>query len=139
MQITPYLFFDGQCEAAFQFYAKCLGGDIIASMKYGNSPGCEAMSPQGRDRIMHTALKVGDKLLMASDCPPGRYEKPQGLSVSLEFDKPEKAESVFAELAENGQVQMPMAETFWAIRFGMVTDRFGTPWMVGCSKTQQVA
>ncbi len=139
MQITPYLFFDGQCEMAFQFYAKCLGGNIVDSVKYGNSPGCEAMPPEARDRIMHTVLKIGGKLLMASDCPPGQYQKPQGLAVSLDFDKPDEAERVFAELAENGQVQMPMGETFWAKRFGMATDRFGIPWMIGCNKEPEPA
>lgn len=139
MQLTPYLFFDGQCEAAFQHYAKCLGGNIVASIKYADSPGCEAMGPEARDRIMHAALTIGDKLLMASDCPPGQYEKPQGLSVSLDFDKPDEAERVFADLSENAKVQMPMAETFWAIRFGMLTDRFGIPWMIGCNKKPETA
>ena len=139
VQITPYLMFDGQCETAFQFYAKCLDGHIVMSMKYGDSPGCEAMGPESRDRIMHTTLTIGDKLLMASDCPPGRYEKPQGLYVSIDFDKPEEAERVFGELSGNGQIHMPMGETFWAIRFGMVTDRFGTPWMIGCNKAMTSA
>ncbi len=138
MQMNPYLFFDGQCEAAIQFYAKCLGGNVIHSMKYGESPGCETLAPEGRNRIRHTALMIGDRLLMASDCPPGRYEKPQGLSIALDYDTPEKADHVFAELAESGEIQMPMGETFWAIRFGMVTDRFGTPWMIGCNKKQPV-
>lgn len=139
MQMTPYLFFDGQCEEAFQTYAKCFGGNITGLMKYGNSPGCEGMSPEERQKVMHAALKVGDKLLMASDAPHGQYKKPQGLSVALDFEKPEDAERVFAELSDRGEVQMPMAETFWAIRFGMVTDRFGTPWMVGCNKPQTAA
>ena len=136
MEIKPYLFFDGQCEAAFNFYAKCLGGNITFSMKYGDSPGCETLTPEARDRIMHATLTIGDKLLMASDCPVGRYEKPQGFSISLDYDTTEEAERVFGELSEEGQIHMPMGATFWAIRFGMVTDRFGTPWMVGCNKGQ---
>lgn len=136
MEITPYLFFDGQCEAAFRVYEKSLGGKIIGSMKYGDQAGSANGCAEFRDRIMHIALSVGDKLLMASDCPPGRYEKPQGLSVALNFATAQEAERVFSELSESGQVTMPMAETFWADRFGMVTDRFGTPWMIGCNKTQ---
>lgn len=139
MQITPYLFFDGNCEEAFQVYAPCFRGNIVGLMKYGNSPGCESMSPEEREKIMHAALKVGDNLLMASDTPHGQYKKPQGLSVAVDFETPEEAERVFAELSDRGQVQMPMAETFWAIRFGMVTDRFGTPWMIGCNKPQSAA
>ena len=137
MQVTPYLFFDGQCEQAFQFYAKCFGGQILASVKYGDHAGGENVTADARDRIMHTALKLGGNLLMASDCAHGEYRQPQGVSIAVDFDKPEEAERVFADLADKGQVQMPMAETFWAIRFGMVTDRFGTPWMVGCNKKPQ--
>jgi PhnB protein len=102
-------------------------------MKYGKQNGCGA---DFEDKVMHAALKIGDTLVMASDCPPGRYDKPQGFSVAVNFDQPEKAEHVFAQLAENGQINMPMSETFWAHRFGMLVDRFGTPWMIGCNKKE---
>ena len=93
----------------------------------------EKMVPaEWRKKIIHARLKVGDKVLMASDCPPDRYVKPQGFSVNLDFKTPAEAERVFNALAENGSVQMPLQQTFWAARFGMVTDRFGTPCMINC-------
>jgi PhnB protein len=134
MNMNPYLFFDGQCEEAFKFYAECLGGKVVASMKYGDAGNCESLGPEARDRIMHTAIALGDRMLMASDCPPGQYQKPQGLSIAIDFDTPDEAERVFKALSEKGQISMPMNETFWAEKFGMATDRFGTPWMVGCNK-----
>ncbi len=137
MQVNPYLFFDGQCEAAFQFYAKCLRTDILASLKYGDMGNCESLPPGSKDRVMHTAMKAGNAVVMASDCPPGQYEKPQGLAVSLDFPDAAEAERVFTELSDGAQITMPMAETFWATKFGMLTDRFGTPWMIGASKPQQ--
>ena len=134
MQATPYLFFDGQCEAAFNFYAQCFGSQILASIKYGDHGACESLGPEARNRIMHTAMKLGSGMLLASDCPPGQFEKPQGFAVSVDVASPEEAERVFGQLSVNGNVTMPMAETFWAVRFGMVTDQFGIPWMIGCNK-----
>ncbi|MFZ1049614.1 MAG: VOC family protein, partial [Candidatus Sulfotelmatobacter sp.] len=85
-------------------------------------------------KILHARLLLGDRALMASDAPPGRYEKPQGFSVSLEIETPKESERVFHALSEKGTVVMPIQETFWAVRFGMLTDRFGIPWMINCSK-----
>jgi PhnB protein len=109
MQMNPYLYFDGDCEAAFKFYESVLGA------------------------------KIGEQALMASDAPPGRFEKQAGFSLSLGFTDAAEAERVYHALAENGTKTMPIAETFWAVRFGMLVDRFGIPWMVNCEKAVQKA
>jgi PhnB protein len=132
MQVNPYLIFDGQCETAFTFYERCLGGTIAALLTYGESPMADRTPSEGRGKIMHARLVVGDTVLMGSDAPPGRYEKPQGISVTLGVDEPGEAERIFNALAEGGSVGMPLQETFWALRFGMVVDRFGIPWMINC-------
>ena len=134
MQLNPYLTFDGRCEAAFKFYEKVLGGKIEAMMTYGSSPMAEQTKPDWRNKIMHARLTVGDKMLMASDAPPDRYEAMKGIMVTLGIDDPGEAERIFHALSEKGTVQMPIQETFWAARFGMLVDQFGTPWMVNCEK-----
>lgn len=139
MHMNPYLSFDGTCEEAFGHYAKVLGGSVEAMMRYADAPagegpgeGCAPdLSPE---KIMHARLRLGDRVLMASDSPPGMYRKPQGISVSLNLEDPKEAERIYAALSEGGQVMMALQETFWAQRFGMFTDRFGTPWMVNCGK-----
>jgi PhnB protein len=132
--LNPYLTFDGQCEAACTFYASCLGGKIVAMLRHEGTPAEAHVSPEWRDKILHARLMVGDQVLMGSDAPPGRYEQPKGFSVTLGVDTPAEAERVFAALAEKGTVQMQMDQTFFAARFGMLMDRFGTPWMIICEK-----
>jgi PhnB protein len=134
MQVNPYLLFPGQCEAAFRFYAKCLGGEIKAMLSHEGTPAADQVPAEWRKKILHACLDLGDGVLMGSDCPPSRQEKPQGFSVSLQVQQPAEAERVFHALAENGTVRMPIAETFWAVRFGMLVDQFGIPWMVNCPR-----
>jgi PhnB protein len=135
MQLTPYLGFNGQCEAAFKFYEQCLGGKIVAMFPFGEMPGAaEHVPAELHHRIMHARLQVGDAVLMGSDGPSEQIEEAKGLNVSLQVDDPAEAERIFHALAEGGAVRMPIEETFWATRFGMVTDRFGTPWMINCEK-----
>jgi PhnB protein len=134
MQLNPYLMFDGQCEAAFRFYEQALGGTIVAIMTFGESPMSEQTPAELRGQIMHARLIVGDTVLMGSDAPGERYEKMKGFSVALGVDEPAEAERVFNALAAGGTVTMPIQETFWAHRFGMLIDRFGTPWMINCEK-----
>ncbi len=137
MQINPYLFFDGQCAAAFKFYEQLLGGEIAMMQTHGESPVAEQMGPGWRDdMILHARMVIGDAVLMGSDAPPEYQEKPQGFSVSLQVDRTEQAERIFNGLAEHGTVKMPLQKTFWAARFGMLVDRFGVPWMVNCEKQQ---
>jgi PhnB protein len=135
MQLVPYLNFNGQCEEAFKFYEQCLGGKIVAMFTHRETPAAEHVSPEWQDRIMHARLVVGDAVLMGSDSPPEHFEEQKGMSVSLHLDDPAEAERIFHALAEGGDVRMPIQETFWAHRFGMLVDRFGTPWMINCEKT----
>lgn len=136
MRLNPYLFFNGQCEAAFNFYKQCLGGSIVAMMTHGDSPMAEQTPPEFLDRIIHARLVVGDQVIMGSDSPPEFFEKPQGFTVTLNIADPEEAERTFNALAEGGTMNMPIAETFWAVRFGMLVDRFGIPWMINCEKAK---
>jgi PhnB protein len=126
--------FSGQCEEAFRFYEKCLGGKIGFRITYGESPMADKTAADWRKKIMHTRLVVGDQVLMGSDAPPDRFDQPQGFSMSIGVDDPDEAERIFKALAEKGNVKMPIQETFWARRFGMLVDRFGTPWMINCEK-----
>jgi PhnB protein len=134
MQINPYLSFNGKCAEAFKFYAQVLGGENVMMMTYGESPMAAQTAPEDKDRIMHARLKAGDMMLMGADAPPQFYQPAQGMVVSLSVDAPAEADRIFKALSENGTVKMPIQETFWAQRFGMLIDRFGTPWMVNCEK-----
>jgi PhnB protein len=135
MQTNPYLFFTGECEAAFKFYETHLGGKIISMMKHMGTPAEGQVPPEWNDKIMHGRIQLGDTVVMASDAPPGHQEAQKGFRLSLGFDKAAEADRAFAALAEGGNVQMPIAKTFFAERFGMVTDRFGVPWMINCEKS----
>jgi PhnB protein len=130
--MNPYLTFDGQCEEALKSYAQILGGRIEVMMPHRGTPAEGHVPPESLDRIMHGRIVLGDDVLMGSDALPGQYQKPHGFSVSLQIKDPAEAERVFHALAEGGEVHMPIQETFWAARFGMLVDRFGIPWMVNC-------
>ncbi|AMO22005.1 3-demethylubiquinone-9 3-methyltransferase [Ramlibacter tataouinensis] len=127
--LDNYLFFDGQCAEAMKFYERVTGGTLKMMMKYSESP--EGQCPAGSEnRIMHSSIMVGDRNLMASDSPVGEHKPMQGFSLSLFYESPEEAKQKFDMLAEGGTVTMPIGPTFWAKAFGMLTDRFGTSWMV---------
>ncbi len=132
MQVDPYLLFNGQCEAAFNFYAQILGGKVEGLTTYADSPMAEHVPPEWRDKVVHARLTIGDKVIMGSDPPPGQYQKQAGFAMTAGAATPAEAERVFDALAENGTVQMPLQQTFWSPSFGMLTDRFGIPWMVNC-------
>ena len=134
MHINPYLTFNGDCEAAFRFYEQALGGKIQSMFPHEGTPMAEHVPPEWSKKSMHATLSVGGQSLMGSDAPPDHYRQPQGFSVSLNVTTVDEAERVFAALSENGKVQMPIQQTFWAARFGMVVDRFGIPWMVNCEQ-----
>jgi PhnB protein len=133
MQVQPYLFFDGRCEEALEFYRGALGAEVtmLLRMKDSPEPHEPGMLPPGAgDKVMHTSFRIGDTTLMASD---GRcLGKPsfQGFSLSLSVPNEAEAERLFTALADGGQVQMPLAKTFFSPRFGMVADRFGVSWMI---------
>jgi PhnB protein len=139
MQINPYLNFQGDCEEAFRFYARLLRGTIDPMHRFEGTPAGDHVPAEFRNKIMHVRLTAGAAVLMGSDAPPGRYERPQGTSVSLNVADPKDADRIFAGLADNGTVAMPIQETFWALRFGMCTDRYGIPWMVNCDRPQQTS
>lgn len=134
MKVQPYLFFNGNCEEAFRFYEKALGGKIVGQFTFGNSPMAGSIPPGWDGKIMHISLQVGDQMILGSDPPPPHFQQPQGFRVCLDCANEAEAEKVFAALSEGGQVTMPIQETFWAKRFAMFTDRFGTHWMVNVSK-----
>ena len=133
MQVQPYLFFDGRCEEAIEFYRRAVGAEVTMLMRFKESPEPQspgAVPPGSENKIMHASLRIGDSTVMASD---GRcLGRPafQGFSLSLTVSDDAEAERRFAALAEGGQVQMPLAKTFFSSRFGMVADRFGVSWMV---------
>lgn len=133
MRLIPYLNFDGQCREAFDFYAKALGGQLIGPpMTYGESPMAAQCAAGTENRIMHAQIDANGATLMGSDTPPGMAQPGSATLVNVDVKTVEEAERIFAALAKGGQVQMPMAETFWARRWGMLIDRYGKPWMVNC-------
>jgi len=134
MKLNSYLSFNGQCEAAFKFYEQCLGGKIGAMMTYGDSPMAAEMPSDWQQKILHASLTAGDSELMGADSPPGRYEEAKGVSISINTPDPAEAERLFHALVENGTAQLPIQETFWSVRFGMLIDQFGTPWMINCDQ-----
>lgn len=140
MQWNPYLAFNGKCEAAFKFYEKCLGGKIVMMSRYSEMPpsdqaGCGEMPADAMNRIMHARLVLGNQTLMGGDSPPGMpYNGIHGNAVAVQVDTAEQADKLFKALSEGGNVTLPIGETFWAVRFGMLSDQFGVPWMVNCEK-----
>ncbi len=130
--VMPYITFQGNCEEALNFYKECLGGEILYMGRYGGSP-MEGQAPD--DKVMHATLKVGDTHIMAADnMSPDPFAVGGNIALSVGTDDPDDAERMFKTLAEGGRVTMPIAETFWAERFGMLTDKFGIDWMVNCEK-----
>ena len=130
MQINAHLNFNGTCEEAFKFYAQCFGGKIVTMMRYAGTPMAARMPADWQGKVIHAHMTIGDWVIMGADAPPDRYSKPQGFTMNVGPKTAEEAERVFAALSDHGSVQMPLQKTFWAERFGMVTDRFGIPWMV---------
>jgi PhnB protein len=137
MKLHAYVTFKGECEAAFQFYEKVLGGKIEAVFKFAGTPMADQAPSGWADKVMHASITVAGTVLMGSDAPPGQYEAPTGTSLSLNTTDVAESERVFAQLAEGGSVTLPLQETFWAARFGMVTDKFGIPWMINCGQPGQ--
>jgi PhnB protein len=132
MRLSTYLFFNGNCEEAILAYQKILGGKVVQMMSHKGTPAESQIAPEWVPKIMHACLEIEGQLLMASDAPPDRSEGPmQSVSVSVNVKEPAEAERIFAALSEGARIKMPMEETFWAPRFGMLQDRFGTHWMIG--------
>jgi PhnB protein len=137
MQLVSYLSFNGNCEEAFKFYEKSLGGKILMMTDHNAAPAEMKIPDAWRTKIMHARMAVGDSLLMGSDAPPDRYQQTHGICIAVQLKDPAEADRIFSELSENGSVQMPIQQTFWALRFGMLQDRFGIPWMINCEQPAQ--
>jgi len=134
MQVQPYLFFEGRCEEAVEFYRRALGAEVTMLMRYKDSPDPpppDMVAPGSDDKVMHTSFRIGNTTVMASDGRCGGRPSFQGVSLSLTVPNETEAERRFTALADGGQVQMPLTKTFWSPCFGMVTDRFGVSWMIG--------
>ena len=134
MKLNPQLSlgFDGRCEAAFRFYERCLNATIAGIFTWGGSPMAGDAPAGWEGKVFHATLKIGDTLIAGGDVHPDRYEQPKGFSVLLQMDDSEAAERVFQALAENGRIDMPLQQTFWATRFGVLLDQFGIPWTINC-------
>ena len=132
MQLNPYLTFDGQCEAAFKFYEQALGGKIEMMLRNEQAPPDMPAPPERAKYIMHARMSIDGQVLMASDAPPDRFEKPQGFAVSITIKDLAEAERKFKALSEGGSAHMPFGKTFFAKGFGMCVDQFGISWMVNC-------
>lgn len=130
MKWHPHLSFDGTCAEAFRFYAERLGGKVTYTLTYGESPLGDKIPAEHRGRVLHSTLEAAGYVLTGADTLPEQYRKPQGTWLMLHLDSAAEAERIFAALAAGGEVAMPIQETFWTSRFGMVVDRFGTPWIV---------
>lgn len=132
MQMSAYLSFNGDCEAAFKAYEQCLGGQIGEIFRYGGSPAADQVPADWANKVMHGSMKVGGQVLMGADMAPHQYQEPQGFSLSLHMTSTADAERIFSELARDGKIVMPLEQTFWATRFGMLIDRFRIPWSINC-------
>ena len=133
MQVQPYLFFDGRCEEAIDFYRKTLDAEVVMLMRFKESPEPPqpGMCPPGSDdKVMHASLRIGETTVMASDGRCQGQPRFEGFSLSLAVPDEAHAERLFAALGDGGQVQMPLAKTFFSPRFGMIADRFGVSWMI---------
>lgn len=130
MLLEPYLFFEGRCAEAVEFYKSALGAELEMFMHYKDSPDPSACGPGMEDKVMHASIRIGQQRMMLSD---GRCDKPasfSGFSLSLSAADATEADRLFTALGKGGQVHMPLTETFFSPRFGMVADRFGVLWMV---------
>jgi PhnB protein len=133
MQIQPYLYFDGRCEEAIEFYRSTLGAEVAMLMRFKDSPEPRPpgmLPPGAENKVMHSSFKIGDTTLLASDGRCGGKPKFEGITLSLTVPDEAEAERRFAALAKGGQVQQPLVKTFFSPSFGMVADRFGVSWMV---------
>ena len=127
------LSFNGQCEAAFRYYERCLHGKITFMLTWGDSPMAKDAPPAWSGKIAHATLEIGDARIQGADVAPAGYETPRGFAISLDPDVAE-AETLFAALAEGGTVIVPFQQTFWARAFAVVTDRFGIPWIINAGE-----
>jgi PhnB protein len=138
--LDAYLFFDGTCAEAMRFYERVFRGRLELLLTYGESPASNDVSPEKRERIMHARLDIDGRALMASDAvSEDPFEGIRGFALSMNYDSVDEAQRVFGELSDGGTVQMPLQKTFWSAAFGMLVDRFGTPWMINVNEPASAA
>lgn len=130
MQVQPYLFFDGRCEEAIEFYKKTLGAEVGMLMRFKDSPDKSMCAPGSENKVMHASLTIGETRVMASDGRNGGKPKFDGFALSINARDEADANRKFDALADGGSVTMPLSKTFFSPRFGMVADKFGVHWMV---------
>jgi PhnB protein len=130
MQLHTYLNYGGNCEQAFQFYEQNLGGKITFLMRHGEQPNAPNVTAEWKNAVLHARLTIGGTELMGADIPPDRFQPMRSAYLSLTVSSTEEAERIYALLTDGGQIFMPMEETFFASRFAMLRDRFGTSWMI---------
>lgn len=130
MQIQPYLFFEGRCEEAAEFYRAAIGAEIVMMMRFSESPDPASCPTGGQDKVMHMTMRIGDSVVMASDGNCSGTQSFQGFGLSLSAKDDAEAKRLFDNLSQGGTVRMPLGRTFFASSFGMVADRFGVMWMV---------
>lgn len=130
MHLFTYLNYGGNCRQAFEFYAAHLGGRITMLTTHGEQPDATQVPPDWRDAVLHARIDIGGTTIFGADIPPDRFQPMRSAYLSLLLDSVEEAERVYALLADGGQTFMPMQETFFAHRFAMLRDRFGTSWML---------
>jgi PhnB protein len=130
MQVQPYLFFDGRCEEAIEFYKKAVGAQVEMLMRWKDSPDQSMGTPANANKVMHSSLRIGETAVMASDGRNTGQPNFQGFALSLDAKTDTEAQTLFKALSDGGEVAMPMGPTFFATSFGMVRDRFGVHWMV---------
>ena len=130
MQVQPYLFFDGRCDEALEFYKQTLGAEVAMLMRWKDSPDKSMCTPANENKVMHSSVRIGDTTLMASDGRNTGNPNFQGFALSINAKDDADADKLFAALSDGGKVTMPMAKTFFSPRFGMLADKFGVSWMV---------
>ena len=130
MQIQPYLNFDGRCDEALEFYKKAVGAKVNMVMRFKDAPDKSMVTPQNADKVMHSALQIGDAMILASDGRNGGKPNFSGIALAVSAGSEAEVEKIFSGLADGGTVQMPLAKTFFSPKFGMVADKFGVGWMV---------
>jgi PhnB protein len=130
MKIEPYLFFEGRCDEAIEFYRDALAAEVTALMRYKDNPDRDSSRPGTEDKIMHANLRIGETTVMVSDGLCSGHPNFQGFSLTLSLASEAQASRMFQALAEGGKIRMPLAQTFYSPLFGMVVDRFGVQWMI---------
>ena len=137
MRLTTYLNYGGNCEAAFKFYEQHLGGKINFLMRHGEAPEPSPLGPEWKDKVLHAQMALGGTTLLGADVDPKKFQPMRSAYLTLTLDSTPEAERVYKTLSEGGEIYMPIDETFFAHRFAMLRDRFGTSWMLMHQKPMQ--